>query len=245
MMRLLNKLAFDRGELLCPKHSPRALRERRAITFDGPIGRLNRWVDDVRAETGEQIPYFDPAAARLGTQVLMLFQDPSEVAETGSGFISRHNNDQTARNAYLAADAAGLSYDICLHWNVIPWWVDNPAKPRRTLSAEAVRARPYLKAVLELLEPAPSVIIVSGGAARHAWKALTRAGNLPQLHGARVLHCPHPSPLSYPKVDKTTGRLNSELILETFTEALPAARSSARAATTRPEASSGRSPAPR
>jgi len=129
MSTLWNKLAHSRNELLSTEHSPRVLEARRAQTHQGKIGQLNRWVDELRITTNEQIPYFDPAAARDGARVLILFQDPSQEAEAGSGFISRHNNDPTARNAYLAADKAGLTYDYSLHWNVVPWWVNNPQSP--------------------------------------------------------------------------------------------------------------------
>ncbi len=33
-----------------------------------------------------------------------------------------HNNDPTARNYYEATEEAGVSYDLTLNWNVVPWW---------------------------------------------------------------------------------------------------------------------------
>lgn len=159
MSTLWNKLAHSRNELLSAEHSPRVLAARRSQTYQGKIGELNRWVDEVRIiiTTSEQVPYFDPAAARDGARVLLLFQDPSQEAEAGSGFISRHNNDPTARNAYLAANKAGLSYDYSLHWNVVPWWVNNPKKPKRTSTSQAVKVRPFLVKLIELLDPTPGV----------------------------------------------------------------------------------------
>lgn len=216
MAAVWNRLAYERNELLSAEHSPRVLAARRARTYDGEIGALNRWVDELRSATREQIPYFDPAAATDGARVLILFQDPSQEAEEGSGFISRHNNDQTARNAYLAAEAAGLSYDVCLHWNVVPWWVANPGKPKRTLTTEATRARPFLGQLVEMLDPGPEVIIVSGLKAQAAWGQLTKNGTPSRLRSAEILSCPHPGPLAYPRPDKATGRLNSELIIEKF-----------------------------
>lgn len=132
--KLWNALAYERGELLSPEHAPDVLAGRRARIYEGQVGELNRWVDTVRATTGEDVPYFDPASAGRGGRALLLLQDPSAEAATGSGFISRHNNDPTATNLYLAAESAGLSYDVSLHWNVIPWWVANPQMGSRSLT---------------------------------------------------------------------------------------------------------------
>ena len=155
----------------------------------------------------------------------MFFQDPSEAAETGSGFISRHNHDPTARNAYEAHDLAGIDYSTTLHWNVVPWWASkNPAYPSRTVQSEVPRARPFLLELFELLNPAPVVVVVSGGAAQKAWKTAF-ARELPgHLAHLAVLTCPHPSPLSYPRLDSKTGVLNKTLIVDTFRRAHEIAR---------------------
>lgn len=232
MTTLWNRLAYERNELLSSEHSPRELAARRARTYDGEAGKLNRWIDQLRVTTGEQMPYFDPAAAMDGARVLILFQDPSQEAEEGSGFISRHNNDQTARNAYLAAEAADLPYNVCLHWNVVPWRVANPEKPKRTLATEAARARPFLGKLVEMLNPSPEVVIVSGLKAQAAWRNLAKDGLPARLRSATILKCPHPGPLAYPRLGKSTGRLNSELIIETLRKAaIIVARQRARGAT--------------
>ena len=217
MAPIWNRLAYDRGELLSEEHSPGVLRERRAHRYTGTVGPLNRWVDELRRATGEQVPYFDPAAAGSGAHVLVLLQDPSAEAGTRSGFVSRHNNDPTARNAYLAAERAGLSYDVSLLWNVVPWWVADPAKrgPRRTLASEAVRARPHLAHLFDVLDPVPRAVVAGRHAAR-AWANLVRDGVPQQMRHTAVLHCPHPSPQAFPMVDRGTGRINSELVVDAF-----------------------------
>ena len=218
MTPVWNRLAHERGELLSAEHSPGVLRERRARRYAGTVGPLNRWVDRLRGATGEQVPYFDPAAAGDGARVLVLLQDPSAEAGTRSGFVSRHNNDPTARNAYLAGERAGLSYDVSLFWNVVPWWVADPAKraPGRTLASEAVRARPHLAHLFHLLDPAPGVVVVAGRHAARAWAHLVGDGVQGPDRAATVLHCPHPSPQAFPMVDRATGRVNAELIVEAF-----------------------------
>lgn len=118
-----NKHAYNAGTLLSPHHFPQVLHHRQEIRYEGVVGPLNKWVDEIRVSTKENVPYFDPRAATQGTDVLVLLQDPSGEAQLGSGFISRDNNDPTAHSTTLAAEAGGLSYSRSLHWNVVPWWV--------------------------------------------------------------------------------------------------------------------------
>lgn len=226
MAPIRNRLAYERGELLDDEHCPGVLAERRARRYAGAVGPLNRWVDGLRPTTRERVPYFDPAAAGDGAHVLVLLQDPSARAATGSGFVSRHNNDPTAHNAYRAAERAGLSYDVSLFWNVVPWWVADPARraPGRTLASEAVRARPHLARLFGLLDPAPRTIVVAGRHAARAWAHLVRDGLPEPVRDATVLHCPHPSPQAFPMVDRATGRLNAELVVEAFRAAAAATR---------------------
>lgn len=209
-----NPLAQRRGELLSAELAPDVLAERWERRYDGMVGEVNRWVDHVRATTYENVPYADPAAAGDGPRVLVLLQDPSGEAEEGSGFVSKHNNDATAHNTYRVTERARLDYATCLHWNVVPWWVGNPARPPRSLLAEATRAQPYLAELLDLLDPAPSEVVLMGRAAGRAWDRLARAGLPGRLAGATVARCPHPSPLVYPRHDATTGRANSDLMVE-------------------------------
>ncbi len=221
MAPIWNRPAYDRGRLLSEEHCPGVLPARRAHRYTGTVGPLNRWVDELRRATGEQVPYFDPAAARDGAHVLVLLQDPSAEAGTGSGFVSRHNNDPTARNLSVAAERAGLSYDVSLVWNVVPWWVADPAKcspsgPRRTPATEAVRARPHLAHLFRLLDPAPRAVVVAGRHAARAWANLVGDGLLEPVRAAAVLHCPHPSPQAFPMVDRATGKVNAELVVEAF-----------------------------
>src|SRR3954470_17932431 len=103
-----NALAHQRGELLSRDLAPDVHAERWARPYDGMIGELNRWVDHVRGTTYENLPYFDPASAGQGARVLVLLQDPSGEAEEGSGFVSKHNNDPTAHNTYIASERAKL-----------------------------------------------------------------------------------------------------------------------------------------
>ncbi len=187
-----------------------------AARYTGPIGELNRWVDTVQAVTGESVPYFDPRAGSRGAKVLMVLQDPSGAAHGESGFISLHNNDQTAHNVYQLCEETGLQYTDYIPWNVIPWWVANPAKGRRSLQDEAVRARPYLEEVVDLLPGDLAAVIVMGKT--KTWPAWTAAVGRkhPRFRNAEVLFTASPGPQSIFQDDKDTHRRNRDTIAEAF-----------------------------
>lgn len=218
-----NKHAYDARTLLSPHHLPQVLRHRREIRYEGVVGPLNKWVDEVRASTKESVPYFDPRAATEGVDVLVLLQDPSGEAQLGSGFISRDNNDPTAHNTTLAAAASGLSYVRSLHWNVVPWWVANPEFAPRSLAAEARRAAPLLAELMDLLESPPKTVLLLGKQAQTAWSQLLLNASS-ELKRLPVIGAPHPSPLAYNKTDAITGRPNKELLREAFAQAAAAPR---------------------
>lgn len=214
-----NKLAYERGQLLSKDFAPQNVADKLARRYNDPRGVLNLWVDETREETGESIPYFDPDAGVESVKVLMLLQDPSNAADGESGFISRYNNDPTAHNVYKTCEKTGLRYETYLPWNVVPWWVMNPAMAGqgRTLANQAARARPYLIEFLDLLPEPPVVIILSGNEAQKAWRSATKAGVPAMLRDAKVFDdCPHPSGQAYNNVDQKTGIKNSVRLERVF-----------------------------
>lgn len=219
-MTIWNHHAYDRGELLSKVHTPDNVNARMARRYDGHIGGLNQWVDEIRGATGESIPYFDPDAASRGVRILMLFQDPSGAADGESGFISKHNNDPTARNYYEATEEAGVPYDLTLNWNVVPWWsTNNPEFPGRTASKEATRAAPYLTEFIRRLGAPPRVLVLSGNNSQQAWGRVATRIDPGLTADTRILRCPHPGPMSYNAVNRADGRKNREHIVEAFRSA--------------------------
>lgn len=194
--------------------------------YDGEVGKLNRWVEQVRDTTNESIPYLDPDSASEGVRILMLFQDPSNAAEGDSGFISKHNNDPTARNYYEVTEAAQVPYEMTLNWNVVPWWsTKNPKFPGRTVGGEAPRAAPYLVEFIRLLAEPPRVLVLSGDAAQKAWDRIEWKIDRDLRARMEILRCPHPSPMSYNAANRLDGRKNKVHIYETFRDAVEIASS--------------------
>ena len=215
-----NRLAQARGELLSRQLAPERHAHWWARRHDGEAGRLNRWVDRLRDDLLENIPYLDPTAASDGVRVLLLLHEPAADAEDGSGFVSRYTNDAVSANIYRAADRAGLEHATTLHWHLVPWWVSNPAKEPRALLGEVVRAAPHLAEMLAIADAVPREVVLLGQPAAKAWHRLERLGGLPwRLRGATVSRAPHPNPLVFDRLDPSTGRRNGDRLVETLRDA--------------------------
>ncbi|MGJ6968952.1 uracil-DNA glycosylase [Streptosporangium sp. G11] len=216
-----NHLAWEAGVLLDAQHLPGVLEARRGAIYDPHVRSLNRLVERICSAESESVPWFDPSSGGVNSRVLLLLQDPSEAASTGSGFISRHNNDPTAHNTFYAAREAGLSYTESVHWNVIPWWVKDPSMisgVRRTLGTETKRSARYLCEVLSHLDKL-EVIVLLGRVAQGAWQSALKVNPDLSPSDVRILKCPHTASRAWNNVDRQTGRLNKDLIIETLREA--------------------------
>lgn len=162
-MTVFNRLAASKEVLLDEVERPGSVVDRRAGLNLPHVAPLERWARDISKAEDEHVPSFDPRSAGVEAKLLVLLQDPSRAAAYGSRFISIDNNDQTAHNCSKAYEATGLDYGEALHWNVIPWWVDDPQRAHerdRTLVAQSRRARPYLAALISMLPRLQAVVLL-------------------------------------------------------------------------------------
>lgn len=217
-MTIVNKAAHAAGLLLDDEHAPGSIEARRARLQEPHMAELTAFAQRIALERDERVPDFDPASAGRRARVLLLFQDPSEVAANGSRLVSRHNNDRTAHNTYLACEEAGLDYARSIHWNVIPWWAQDPLKAlpngkARSIPEQATRSRRYLSQLLDCL-PELSVIVLLGTEAQRAWNASDGAYRTT----TRVLTCPNPGPQAWNN-KSADGTPNRDLIVQTLRRA--------------------------
>ncbi len=132
--------------MLCPIHGAAAIRSRLGRIDEPHVAPLNDWVRRLRSDprlpvgAGLTIPWFDPDSGGVDSAVLLLLQDPSQVASF-TGFISPDNNDRTARSTTLLCAEADLPRPTRLHWNVYPWWVNVPGGSKRAGVPDSSRAR--------------------------------------------------------------------------------------------------------
>jgi uracil-DNA glycosylase len=83
--------------------------ERRALLWLDHVAPLTAFVETLRTEVGEefQIPDFDPWDGGVKAEILFLLEAPGPKA-VRSGFISRNNPDETAKNFFLLNQEAGI-----------------------------------------------------------------------------------------------------------------------------------------
>jgi uracil-DNA glycosylase len=172
------------------------------------IAPLTDFVRALRAELGDSasVPDFDPWDGGVHAEVLFLLEAPGGRA-VGSGFISRNNPDETAKNFFELNQAAGIPRRRTVTWNVVPWYIGTGTKIRAAKTSDVAQAEESLRSLLRML-PRLKAIVLIGRAAQKA--VVTVRALRPDL---RVFFSPHPSPLF---VNSKPG--NRDMILTVFRE---------------------------
>jgi uracil-DNA glycosylase len=122
-------------------------------------------------------------------ECLFLLEAPGGRA-VGSGFVSRNNPDETAKNFFQLNEEAGLPRGRTVTWNVVPWYVGSGTKIRAVNGSDIKASEPYLQELLRLL-PALRAVVLIGRKAQRAKPVFERLA--PEC---AIFQCPHPSPLS-------------------------------------------------
>jgi uracil-DNA glycosylase len=106
-----------------------------------------------------------------------------------SGFISRNNPDESAKNFFLANQEAGIPRSRAVIWNIVPWYVGSGAKVRPVTKGDIREALPYLLELLALLPNLRAAVLVGQ-------KALAGRESVEQWQPKiKVFGSPHPSPM--------------------------------------------------
>ncbi len=108
-----------------------------------PVAPLTEYVTALRAKTGRgsDIPYFDPLDGGIRAQCLFLLEVPWPKA-VKSGFVSRNNPDQTARNFFLLNEEAGIDRRLTVTWNIVPWYIGDGNKIRAANRSDIEAGKP-------------------------------------------------------------------------------------------------------
>ncbi len=170
--------------------SEHARESRLALIREPHMQALTGFVELLRQQKGEgyEIPHFDPLDAGVHARALFLLEAPGPQAK-GSGFVSRDNPDETARNIWAMSREAGLARTDSLVWNVCPWYVGTANKIRAVRSAEVREASEPLRWLVGQLDKLQCVALVGRKAqlARRTIEALR-----PDV---QIVEMPHPSPM--------------------------------------------------
>ncbi|MCW2482893.1 uracil-DNA glycosylase, partial [Candidatus Symbiopectobacterium sp. NZEC135] len=116
-----------------PPTTPKSLKDpsniqiRNALLSSSHMQPLNRYVKKLRETLGPTvfIPDFDPLDGGIDAEFIFLLEKPgpkTDKRNIGSGFISRDNNDETAKNIFNFMNAIGLDRNRTILWNTIPYW---------------------------------------------------------------------------------------------------------------------------
>jgi len=175
---------------------------RRAQLNDVCVAPLTRYVAQLRAWVGgiASIPDFDPWDGGVNAEVLFLLEAPGAKA-VETGFISRNNPDETAKNFFLLNQEAGISRERTVIWNIVPWYIGTGTRIRPANPTDIAQGIGPLAELLPLLPVLHAVVLVGkkAGAARSAIAELR-----PHV---RVFDTPHPSPLFINNKPENRGRL--------------------------------------
>lgn len=151
---------------------------------------LTEYVARLHERGSVEVPEFDPLDGGVDAQVLFLFEKPGPMTakgskRTGSGFISRNNDDPSAEATFKFMQRAGIPRKLTVTWNLIPWWNGT----RKVTGQELRDGLESLKVLIGLL-PRVCVVVMVGQNAAKAQPYLKE-----KQPGLRLLTSAHPSPL--------------------------------------------------
>lgn len=164
--------------------------QRRELLRRPQIAPLSRYAEGLRDQGRGAVPEFDPLDGGINAKALFLFEKPGPMTDetacgkrTGSGFISRDNDDPSAEATFRFMEESGIPRRFTVTWNVVPWWNGT----RRITAAELRDGVAALDDLIALL-PELRVIVLVGRKAARARSPLADRG----LH---LFESAHPSPI--------------------------------------------------
>lgn len=181
---------------------PSARNARLSQLRDPHVSILTDFVEELRREVGPDagIPYIDPWDGGIDAKVLFLLEAPGPRA-VQSGFVSRDNPDETAKNFFELNAEAGLDRKSTVVWNVVPWYIGTGTRIRAATPADLTAGLRPLPRFLGLLQMLRVVVLVGRKAERaKSWIATA----WPEL---RMLACQHPSAMFVNRAPGNRGKI--------------------------------------
>jgi len=164
------------------------------------IAPLTSFVDDIRSKLSDPsgVPYFDPLDGGIAAKLLIVLEAPGPKA-VRSGFVSRNNPDDTARNVFNVFRQAGFARSETAMWNIVPWYIGTGQKIRAASAKDIRSGLPYLNRLLALLPNLQGIGLLGKKAAR---VKLDLAAP-----GIQIWDTPHPSPLFVNRHPENLGKI--------------------------------------
>ncbi|PJE76466.1 hypothetical protein COV05_03810 [Candidatus Uhrbacteria bacterium CG10_big_fil_rev_8_21_14_0_10_48_16] len=154
------------------------------------VSPLVGFVEQIRNERGleKEIPDFDPLDGGVNAECLFLLEAPGPQS-VQSGFVSRNNPDETAKNFFEFNQEVGIPRRKTIIWNIVPWYIGNGKRIRAAKKSDIQQGLPYLQQLLTLL-PRLKIIVLVGKKAQTIKAELAE-----QFRNLTILTSPHPSPM--------------------------------------------------
>ena len=170
------------------------------------VQALSQLVKKIRVEKGPdfKVPDFDPLDGGIGAKVLFLLEAPGPRA-VKSGFVSRNNPDETAKNFFVLNAEACIDRRQTVIWNAVPWYIGSGIKIRPAKFDDVHEADAWLAELLASLHQLRFVMFV-GQKSLHA-KDLVRSSR-PDVE---LMEMPHPSPMFVNRAVGNRSRISSVL----------------------------------
>lgn len=203
-----NNTPVDRSLLDRPKllGDAEARLARRAQLADPHVVPLTAFVKALRNEAGSEaaIPDFDPWDGGVTAELLYLLEAPGAKAVL-SGFVSRNNPDETAKNFFELNRAAGIPRERTIVWNIVPWYIGTGHRIRAAGRPDIEAGLPALSRLLALL-PKLKIVVLVGRKAERGGHLVSRL-----RPGVRLFQSPHPSPMFINNAPENRDRMLSVL----------------------------------
>lgn len=168
---------------------PHVLALRQSQLHEPHIAPLTDFVHRLREKVGPDasIPYFDPLDGGVNAEILFLLEAPGPKAKN-SGFISRDNPDESAKNMHELSREAGIDRTRVVVWNTVPWYIGDGKKIRPANTDDITEGLSSLTELMQLLNNVRGVVLV-GKKAQKSKKLVMKIN--PHL---TIFECTHPSP---------------------------------------------------
>jgi len=142
---------------------PEVVKAKLARLDESHLAPLTAYVRSINTQPARTAPWFDPDGGGVHARALFLLENPGPMAsaERGSGFISPDNDDNTAATFFQLLRESGLSRELTVNWNVVPWYQPDGERTANATRQDVEDARPWLERLIPLL-PDLRLVITMG-----------------------------------------------------------------------------------
>lgn len=181
-----------------------ACMKRRALLSVPHMKPLTEFVASLRLRSGKDMPDFDPLDGGIEAEVLFLLEAPDSRTVT-SGFVSRDNPGETARNFLELNRQSGIPREKTVTWHIVPWYLGDG---RRSRAARRANIEDGMQSLCELtgLLTRLRIVVLVGKGVQHAAGAVAKM----QPH-LRIFKTPHPSPRVVNRAPENQAHLGNAL----------------------------------